>query len=165
MFTWIILGVFFAIIIVLIIVATIGARKDKVEKMIETDKRGKEVNEAESARVILFTSLNKIITNLEKELEDFQPSVGTRTLGEINTEVSKSLKGITHSKELKDLYKFEDYKIEFKPIIDELNKVKPSTWSKDATFATNLVKVKFNAISKKKENSSIISEGEKREWN
>lgn len=165
MTTWIILGVFFAIIIILIVVATIGARKDKVEKMIANDKREKEMSVAQTSRIIIYTSLDKIIKELEKELKDFKPSIGIKTLGEINNQISSKLKKMNNSKELKEVYSFEDYKLEMKPIVDELNKNKPSSWDKEATFAMNLVKVKFDAIKKNEKNKELISQGEKKEWN
>lgn len=165
MFTWIILAIFFGIIIVLIIIASVGSRKDKMEKMIEQDKRSQETTAAESSRLIIFASLNKAIKGIEEELIDFKPSVGTKSLGEINTHYSGIIKKIQRSKELGDTYSIQDFKLEMKPIIDELSKTKPSTWSKDATFSTNLVKVKYDALSKNKDNLKSIKEGEAKEWN
>ena len=163
-FTWIILSIFFGIIIILIIVASVGAKKDKVEKMFESDKRSKEIEAADTNRVLIFSSLNKIVIDLNKELEDFKPSVGTKSLGAINNEYIQKLKNIYKSKEVNEIFAFSDYKIELKPVLDELNNTKPSNWSKEATFATNLVKVKFDAISKNKDNKKLIIEGEKRGW-
>lgn len=163
-FTWIILIIFFGIIIALIIVASIGSRKDKMEKMMEQDKRSKETTAAESSRLIVFASLNKAINEIEAELKDFKPSVGTKSLGEINNHYSGIVKKIQQSKELGETYSIQDFKLEMKPIIDELSKTKPSAWAKEATFSTNLVKVKYNALSKNKDNTKSIKEGEDKEW-
>ncbi len=163
--TWIILAVFFGIIIVLIIVASIGARKDKMEKLFEADKRNQSNLKADNSRIIIFSSLNKLIVDLEKELIDFKPSVGTTSIGDLNREIINKLKKMKNSDELKEIYESEDYKVEMKPIIDELTRVKPTSWSKDATFSTGLVKVKYDALSKNKDNKEIIKQGEKKEWN
>ncbi len=95
--------------------------------MVETDKRSKELKAADTNRVLIFSSLNKIIIDLNEELKNFKPSVGTKSLGQINTDCAKKIKNLTNSKEVKEIFVFEDYKLELKPILEELNKVKPST--------------------------------------
>lgn len=165
MMGWILLVVFFGIIIVLIVVASVGARKDKVEKMVESDKKEKEYKLADSSRVTLFISLNKLILEFEEEMIDFKPSVGTKSLGEINKHYADIIKKITHSEEMKQAYSVEDYKIELKPIIDEISRVKPSNWTKDATFSINLIKVKSKSILQNKDNKEYVEAAEAKEWN
>lgn len=162
---WIFLVLFFGIIAALIVVAVIGSRKDKIEKLVENDKRRKIRQQASADRVALFATLNTIIEDLDNELKDFKPSVGIKSLGDINKEVHHQIKLIAHSKALKSIYLSGDFKIEIKPIIDQLMKVKPSNWSKDALFATGLVKAKFAALSQVKENQPEIKRGkETKEW-
>ncbi len=161
---WIFLIIFFGIIIALVIVAVIGSRKDRIEKLVENDKRRKIRSKATADRVALFSSLNTIITGLNKELKDFKPSVGTRSLGDINKEASDKVKEILNSESLKAIYLSEDFKVEIKPILDELSKSKPSNWNKEASFATGLVEAKFKAISHEKENKEDINRGKKLEW-
>lgn len=143
---WIFLIVFFGIIIVLIIVATIGSKKDKNEKLIENDKWKKIQNNAKTSRVLVFFSLNNLIINLKKELNDFEPSIGIKSLGEINKEYSLIIKSIIDSKDLQNIYQIEDFKNEMKMIIDKLYKVRPSQWTKDAEFEVSLVMKKFDSI-------------------
>ncbi len=161
---WIFLFIFFGIIIALVIVAIIGARKDKIDKMIENDKRKKIRNQASENRIALFASLNKTIVDLENELKDFKPSVGIKSLGDINREASELIKQIVHSDELKTIYLSEDYRNEILPIMDDLSTTKPSNWNKEASFAVELVKAKFNAISQNKSNSAIIEKGIQHKW-
>ncbi len=161
---WIFLIIFFGIIIALVIVAIIGSRKDKIEKLVENDKRRKIRTQATADRVALFSTLNTIIVDLNKELKDFKPSVGMRSLGDINKEASDKIKEIVKSDVLKGIYLSEDFKNEIKPVLDELSKHKPSNWSKEASFATGLVEAKFKALSKKEENKEDIKRGKKLEW-
>lgn len=144
--TWIFLAIFFGIIIVLILVAIIGSKKDKNEKLIENDKRRKIRTASESNRIILFISLNETIEILNKELSEFKPSIGTKSLGDINKSASDIIKKIIDSKELKEIYALEDFKNEIKPILSDLNKNKPSTWKDEAWFALTLVQEKSKAI-------------------
>lgn len=161
---WIFLIIFFGIIIALIIVAVIGSRKDAQEKLIENSKRRKLRDSASTNRVMLFGTLNHLITSLETELKDFKPSVGVKSLGDINKEYSDKIKDIVNSKELKDIYSLEDFRNEIKPILNELIKAKPSNWSKEASFATGLAKEKFNALNKAAKNKSELTKGETHTW-
>ena len=162
--TWIFLGIFFSIIIILVVVATVGSKKDKTEKLIENDKKKKLRNSATSGRVIIFSALDITIRNLNKELEDFKPSIGLKSLGEINKEYFERIKLISASEEVKSIYVSEDYKAEMKPIINGLLKVKPSNWNKDAMFSVNLIDVKIAALKKSKINSEWVKTGEKMKW-
>ncbi len=162
--TWIFLGIFFGIIIILVIVAAIGSRKDRNQKMIENDKKQKAALKSDESRVLLFSSLNKIIKNLNKELREFEPSIGTKSLGDINREYSSIIKAINDSDELKDIYELSDYKLEMNEVIDQLLKNKPSNWERDASFALNLIFVKYNAIKSISENKDLIKKGEKIKW-
>ncbi len=161
---WIFLAIFFGIIFILVIVAIVGSKKDKNEKMVEADKVDKQTTRSNDGRIKIFASLNKLISNLEKELENFQPSVGVKSLGDINKFYTNEIKAISHSNELKDVYKIPDYKIELEPIINELFKSKPSNWSKDAQFSINLVLVKVEAMKKLGNYEKKIIEGEKIKW-
>ncbi len=161
---WIFLIIFFGIIIALVIVAVIGSKKDEMEKLIENDKRKKIRNEVEIDRVQLFSSLNETVSALVKEVNDFKPSIGTKSLGDINREAIDKIKEIKNSRALNQIYQSPDYKTEIKPIIDELAKVKPSNWTKEATFAIGLIEAKFKSISSKKENTDLIKKGITREW-
>lgn len=161
---WIFLIIFFGIIASLVIVAMIGSRKDKMEKLVENDKRRKSREAAEFDRVAIFSYLNKLITELETELADFKPSVGIKSLGDINKEVHHKIKSLSHSIELKNVYHSHDYKIEMKPIIDELSKHKPSTWFKEAIFATGLVRAKFESLTHDDSHKDGIAKGQELEW-
>ncbi len=161
---WIFLIIFFGIIIALVIVAVIGAKKDKIEKMIENDKRKKIRSQASSDRIALFSSLNEIVTNLEKEIADFKPSVGTKSLGDINREASDRIKSFIKSDALKTIYLSDDYRIEIRPIMDLLSTTKPSNWEKQASFATGLVKAKYSAIEKVKDNEEQVNRGKNLDW-
>ncbi len=145
---WIFLFIFFGIIIALIIVAVVGSKKDRMEKLIENDKRKKLMSSISNDRIALFSFLNKTIEDLDKEVKNFQPSVGTKSLGDINKEAQNKIKKLASSNQLIDIYKSDDYKNEIKPIIDLLVKVKPSNWFKEASFAIGLIKAKFEALNK-----------------
>ena len=159
--------IFFGIIAILVIVAFVGSKKDKQEKLISNDKKRKISTKAEKSRVIIFVSLNKMIKDLEKELKHFKPSIGIKSLGDINKEYSNMIKKIQHSKELKEVYDDPDYKLEIKELLDNLDKCKPSLWSKntDIQFSFNLIREKSNVLSKKDENKEYVKEGLKKEWN
>lgn len=162
---WIFLIIFFGIIIALVIVAVIGSRKDKIEKLVENDRRRKIREQATSDRVAIFSALNQLVDSLNAELKDFKPSVGMKSLGDINKEYHHTVKVIAHSKELKNVYHSHDFKIEMKPIVDQLVKVKPSNWSKEALFATGLIHAKFNALASEEVNKEDIKRGKTHEWN
>lgn len=158
------LVIFFGIIVVLIIVASIGSRRDKNEKLVENDKIKKIRQSAEENRIAIFVTLDRLINELKKDLKDFKPSVGTKSLGDINNDASSIIKKIAGSKELKEVYASEDFKLELKPIIDELNKSKPSTWDKEALFALSIIPAKLKAIKADKKNAPLIKLGEKKKW-
>lgn len=156
---WIFLIIFFGIIAALIIVAVIGSKKDKIEKLIENDKRKKIRTKATADRIALFSYLHELTMGIKKEVENFQPSIGTKSLGDINREANARMKDLADSKALKGIYLSEDFKVEIKPIVDELVKVKPSNWAKEASFAINLVEAKYKAIEHTKENDADIARG------
>ncbi|BDU67479.1 MAG: hypothetical protein TYPL_1320 [Candidatus Tyloplasma litorale] len=159
------LVIFFGIIIVLIIVAIIGSKKDKNEKLLENDKRKKARTQAENSRMVIFGSLMESIKRLEKDLEEFKPSVGIKSLGDINREFSNIIKNIKSSEEINSVYKSEDFKTELKQIIDELDNSKPSNWSKEASFSIGLIKAKVDAFYKNEENKKGLEEGKNKKWN
>ncbi len=161
---WIFLIIFFGIIAALIVVAVIGSKKDKIEKLIENDKRKKIRTQATSDRIALFSALHEITQNTAAEVRDFQPSIGIKSLGDINKEAHKKVKDIAHSKALKGIYLSPDFKIEIKPIIDELVKTKPSNWEKEASFSLSLVEAKYKAIEHTVENDEDIKRGKDLEW-
>ncbi len=161
---WIFLIVFFGIIAALIVVAVIGAKKDKLEKLVENDKRKKIRNQASQDRIALFTRLNDIANKLEAELKDFKPSVGMKSLGDINKEATSVIKHIHSSKMLKGIYKSEDFKNEIMPIVEELYKIKPSKWVQEASTALSLIHHKYKSIEAREENKADIERGLTVEW-
>jgi|GEM_PF-2114463 len=124
--TVIFLVIFFIIIIVLVIIAVIGSKKDRTEKLIKNHKKRTLNNKAEKERIAIFQKLNKIILDVEKEIADFKPSIGTKSLGQINNEYGHQIYEIKNSEELKTVFLREDYKAEMKEMIDGLSKEKPS---------------------------------------
>ncbi len=162
---WIFLILFFSIIIILIVVAVVGSKKDRNEKLIENNKRKKLREEVEDLRIIFFVSLDKMIKKLEKDLKDFEPSIGIKSLGDINKEYSDFIKKIINSEEIKKIYMLEDYKTEIKQIIDSLSKNKPSNWYKNENFAINLIIAKAKSIKKINSNKELIKLGENKKWN
>ena len=158
--------IFFGIIIILVIVAFVGSKKDKQERLIDNDKKRTTSSKAEKSRVIVFVSLEKMINDLSNELKDFVPSIGIKSLGDINKEYSHKIKKIQHSKELKEVYDDPDYKIELKHAIGSLSKHKPSSWSKnsDVQFSLNLIKAKTIVLLKNKEYKQYAKEGKEKEW-
>lgn len=157
--------IFFGIIFVLIIVAVIGSKKDKVDRMIKNDEKLKIKNQALENRAVIFGSLNQLLITLEKDIKDFKPSIGTRSLGEINREFSSIIDFILNSRELKEVYYDEDFKNEMSPIFKELKKAKPSNWEKDAQFALNLIRAKSLQIKKGEETKENYKKGLKKKWN
>lgn len=162
--TWIFLGIFFGIIIVLIVVAIFGARKDKNEKLIKNDEVRKLRTKAEEGRILIFASLNNNLNKLNKELKDFKPSIGLKSLGDINKEFSDLVKDIKKSDELKNVYLSEDYQTELKPVIESLSASKPSNWISDAQFAINIVNAKYNQIITNSDNAELVNEGKDKKW-
>lgn len=156
--------VFLVIILSLIVVATIGSRKDALDKLIENDKKKKVIGKATTDRIKLYTNLYDLIISMEKELDDFKPSVGTRSIGDINKEGTDLLKSILKSESLSGIYESSDLMSEIKPILDDLSKSKPTNWAKESQFGVNLVKAKFESISKNPENKKLIEEGRKTGW-
>ena len=151
--TVIFLVIFFAIIVVLVVVAFVGSRKDKSEKLIKTHKERVLNNEANEQREEIFKKLNIIVHDLENEIADFKPSIGIKSLGEINAEYSGKVNDIINSEELKSVYLRQDYKSEMKEMIDGLAKDKPSNWkvNPESQFSMNLIKVKNEALFNKEE--------------
>lgn len=158
--------IFFGIIAILVIVAFFGSKKDKQERLISNDRKRKLSSKAERSRVIIFISLDILIHNLNKELKNFTPSVGIKSLGDINKEYSHKIKSILNSKELKEVYDDPDYKLEMNDVINRLSKTKPSSWSKnsDIQFSFNLIHAKSEVLKKKSEYKEFIKEGKEKEW-
>lgn len=159
--------IFFGIIAVLVVVAFIGSKKDKQEKLIDNDKKRKISSNAEKSRIIIFISLNKMIQELEKEIKNFVPSVGIKSLGDINKDYSTRIKNIQSSKELEEVFEDPNYKLEMKDAIKKLSEVKPSLWWKnsDIQFSFNVINAKTNVIVDNKKNEKYVKEGNNKKWN
>lgn len=159
------LGFFFIIIILLIVVAFVGSIRDKREKLVTNSKNKKLYDGAFGDRVIIFVSLNKLIGDLQKELDDFKPSIGLKSLGQINKEYGDQVKALSKSKELKNVFQSQDFKLELSEAIQSLLKTKPSNWTKKASFAVNIISQKSKSLKSDSNNKSLVNDGEKKKWN
>ncbi len=159
--------IFFGIIALLVIVAFIGSKKDKQERLIENDKKRKISSKAERSRIIIFISLDKLIKDINKELKNFVPSIGIKSLGDINREYSNKIKNIQNSVDLKNVYDDPDYKLEINNVVNNLSKCKPSSWEKniDVQFSINLIKAKANVLKKNEKYNEYVKEGNNKKWN
>ncbi len=137
---------FFGIIAVLLIIAFYGSRKDKAKRRIDQlqIKEGQEASEKKYIDVYL--KLNEIVNRLEEYLKDFKPSIGMKSMKQINDEISFEIEEIINSEDLKEVYFVEERKQELKPVLDELKKSKPSKWELEAFFAINLIKAKAKSL-------------------
>ncbi len=151
------LTMFFGIIAILLIIAFYGSRKDKTKRRIEQIQRKEEEDISKVKYTEVYLELNNILDKLEDYLKDFQPSVGIKSMKQINDEISQEIESIVNSDDLREVYLVEERKMELKPILDELRKSKPSKWEIESFFAINVIKAKSNSI-KKTTNDSIEEE-------
>ncbi len=142
---------FFGIILFLIVVAIVGSKKEKTEKNVRIFEYNENNELSKKAYEDIYISLYKSILDLEQQLKNFKPSVGTKSISQINNEFSSSIKDLVNSKKLKDLYLISERREEFEPVIKELEKIQPKKWQNEAYFAYNIIKEKGKFLLQKKE--------------
>lgn len=142
------LVIFFGIVIALIAIAIYGSKKDKQKRLLNVAEWKENDNLSKDRHIYLYLRLNYILENLEEDLNDFKPSVGTKTIGSINKQAYDMIKEISESEDLKNVYLINERRDEFKPIIDSFLQIQPSKWEREAFFAYNLVKNKSEAFKK-----------------
>ncbi len=152
---YIFLIIFFGIILFLIVIAVVGSRKDKKEKQVEMFQRKEDDELSKESYEYVYIKLYETILKLNDELKNFKPSVGIKSMSQINQEAQDVIDEILNSDELKKLYLVEERKEEIKPLIDELKSVQPKRWEQDAFFAWNVIMAKGkNIVDSKSENKS-----------
>ncbi len=142
---------FFGIILFLIVVAIVGSRKEKVEKNVRVFEHNKNDELSQQAYEDIYIDLYKSILDLDDQLKNFKPSIGTKSISQINNEFAEKIKDLINSDKLKDLYLIVERKEEFEPIIKQLHNTQPKKWQNDAYFAYNVIKEKGKFLLEKKE--------------
>ena len=153
--------IFLGIILVLIIIAVIGSGKDKRQRQVDfVEKRENEEFSSTSHKKI-YVDLYLDIMKLEEDLKNFKPSIGVKTISQINKDYHDNIKEILKSDELKEVYLIESRKEELQPILAELLSKKPVKWKSEAFFSYNLIMAKgvfFHEELEKNKEEKIINE-------
>lgn len=146
MFAIIFITLFFLVIIILVIVAVFGSKKDKQKQQIDLMKKKKDnkVSKEDSIKIIL--TLYVLLDFVSKDLKNFKPSIGTKSIGDINNSALKIIKNLNSSKEIKNIYLITERENEIKPILEELKKVKPAKWESQAFFSVNVIRNKAESL-------------------
>ncbi|NOQ50049.1 MAG: hypothetical protein GQ557_00090 [Mycoplasmataceae bacterium] len=158
------LVIFFIIVGTLLLVAFYGARKDKRDKTIKLTKENRIENKAVISHAKLYLKLNSLVNFIEEQTKDFDASTAPLSIGKLNALAQDELRSIQKSQELKDIFASEVRKQEFKPVIDNLIKNKPTNWSKDAFFAVSVIKNKAKFIKEEEEFSDVRNEVGEIQW-
>ncbi len=136
------ISIFAVVIIGLIIIAFVGNKRDTNEKK-EVLKNLKIVEEeAKINHLMIYSLLKELLDFVDTKKREFEQNPHMVSLGDVTEKSSTVLKLILESTELKNLYKSEDRKAEFKPVMDEFKSVKPVNWRKNASFAVSLIEAK-----------------------
>lgn len=154
--------IFVFIIVALLVIAFIGSRKDKRERIKNLAELKIIDEQAKAARIYLLLSLNYLLNFLELRTKDFDHNNSPLTIGQINNKIKTELVTIKDSEMLKQIYASKDFRLEFKPIIDQLLNSKPTNWTKEASFALSLIKNKAKFLLDDDENQQLIKEIEEK---
>lgn len=136
------MSIFAVIIIGLIVVAFIGSKRDKRDKQIALDEIRAIENKAKNNHLKIYSILNEVLVYVDDQKEKFSFNSDLISLSEVNNKSNEVIKLIINSSELKEIYKSDDRKLEFKPVIEQLKNVKPTNWRKEAYFAVSLIEAK-----------------------
>ena len=124
------------------------------------------VKKTETEQRITIILLDLLIKAVEKDVENFVPSIGTKSISQIDKQAKDMFEKLYNSKEVLAMFKDKERKTEMKPILDDLRSNKPTKWSTDAYFGYNAVKGKATAIRQMDENKELISKIENLfKWN
>src|ERR1051325_3075342 len=116
MFAIIFITLFFLIIIVLVIVAVFGSKKDKQKQQIDLMKKKKDDKVSKENSIKVIFKLFLLVDIVSKDLKNFKPSIGIKSIGDINNSALQVIK----------IYLIPERENELKPILEELKKVKPA---------------------------------------
>lgn len=156
------LVIFLVIVAFLVVVGVYGSKKNKREKTkLLNDQKAIETT-AKKEHIQLYVVLDLLIKKIDQEMILIEQGHSTKPIGVINQWASEILDNIKNSEELKSIYKSEDRKKEFLPIISLLYQTKATKWKEEAFFSINLIESKMKAFSQSKDYSIIIEETKKK---
>lgn len=127
MIMWIVLGVLIGLVVLFLVVTSILDRK-KTKKINAAKAILKAEADSAEDKVLIFA--NKIITENQKLLDEFVPSIGKLKMIDVRNKAKEALKIIKSSKNFKILVQNEgDEKII--NAINSLNSKNANTWAKE----------------------------------
>ena len=144
----ILLPVLLLVVVIFVVIGIYGSRKDKAKKSIENNKKATQKRKDETALVGFYSKLKTTIISLEKELKNFKPSIGIKSMSDINKEASDTVKAIKSSQEYMKLSQSEELKNNIVPIVEELLAERPNNWSTKCSFAINQIMNKADVLQK-----------------
>lgn len=159
MFAIIFITLFFLIIIVLVIVAVFGSKKDKQKQQIDLMKKKKDDKVSKENSIKVIFKLFLLVDIVSKDLKNFKPSIGIKSIGDINNSALQVIKNLYNSEEVKKIYLIPERENELKPILEELKKVKPAKWEEQAFFSVNVIRNKAESLlHSNKKNQKLFKE-------
>ncbi|BDV03370.1 MAG: hypothetical protein HPPSJP_0910 [Candidatus Hepatoplasma scabrum] len=159
MFAIIFITLFFLVIIILVVVAVFGSKKDKQKQQIDLMKKKKDDKLSKDNSIRIIFTLYILLEDVTKDVKNFKPSIGTKSIGDINSSALKIIKNLNNSKEVKEIYLITERENEIRPILEELKKVKPIKWEDQAFFAVNVIRNKAQSLLiNNKQNQKLLEE-------
>lgn len=114
------------------------SRKNKKLKSIEKEV----IFEANKNYIPTILVLDELIESVITELKNFVPSVGNKTLSDIDNNAKEIIKSVQNSREFANLMKDKERKIELKEAVLQLSKVRATKWESQAFFGLQMIRSK-----------------------
>lgn len=152
----VIFTLFALLIIGMIVVALYGSKKERNRKQIEAMKTDDiNVKASKSYKVIVFKIANTI-NILNYDVKNFKPSVGAKTMNQINEDARLALLDLKKSKDWEELKHSPKHFDVINPLVSKLTNTKPIQWEKNQYQALNILLAKAEAL--KQDNLEIYNE-------
>lgn len=146
--------VFLVIVAALILVAVYGSRKDKRDRIINTNKLNEDQLSAHNSRIKIYILLYYLNKRIKKDLKKVNEP-GALTTSDINNYSKDIVKKIIESPDYLNIKKSEDISWELTQVLDSLQAEKPINWEKQSFFAIALVEAKSKFYIKDPSNKEI----------
>ncbi|WP_051617767.1 MHJ_0274 family protein [Mycoplasmopsis iners] len=152
--TWIILGVVVALIVIFVIYSAV---KDRVKK--NRIKKNKLIfeNKAQYHKKIFVAKLHYLIKENAEKLNDFEPSIGKYTMGEITKTAHLYLESIQNDKDFKEYIVGADSLNELLDCFINLRDTRSNLWDKKLVDTINKISTMFAEYEDVENDEEIIS--------
>ncbi len=156
----IVIFVIFGLLVAFMIgIAVFGSYKERNKRRVEVSTKKIDNMSSEKFYISSIFKTELTILEVEHDLENFKPSVGTKTFKEISSHANETIDAILKDENYRELKKSEKYFPILEEIIKPLSKEKATNWEKNCFISINICKAK--AIAYKEKEKELYKEVKK----